>query len=369
MNKFLNMADVGGRELVGHQLFRGNGERMQEIENSYKQCLKFNHDRLGVLVLSDATVLAAGGWGCFFGANSDESEIALENGMGWGRSNYSRFQIKYPYNFQCDERSVADARDAGSLKKINSAVMLTFPGAFTFGHWIVDIIIRNHIFNIRSEIKNIDVEFYFLPGPLQAWMRPFIEFMNIPYEKIIELKNDDAYQVKQLYVPTIASHFKAGVLPFELCRQVFDDFKEFVEIHKTSTSTGLYRAGILMHTSLTSGADRNIKNVDALRQWGDDRGYLLIDPVGKGLVHTLSEINSCEFIIGQDSSALHNLAFVSKPLIVIESIKRNANIHASIQEINRSILTYVSCRKNSANEFTVSFDDLDLACELIASVE
>lgn len=361
------MADVDGRELVGHQLFRGNGERMQEIENSYKQCLKFNHDRLGVLVLNDATVLAAGGWGCFFGANSDESEIALENGMGWGRANYSRFEIKHPYSLQDDERSVANIVDAFSLKIINSAVMLTFPGAFTFGHWIVDIIIRNHIFNIQSEIKNSEVDFYFLPGPLQAWMRPFIEFMNIPYEKIIELKKDDTYKVKQLYVPTIASHYKAGVLPLELCQQVFDDFREFIGSRNTSTSTGHYRAGILMHTSLTSGAGRNIKNVDTLRHWGDGQGYLLIDPVGKDLRRTLSEINSCEFIIGQDSSALHNLAFASKPLIVIESVKRNANIHASIQEINKSFLTYVSCRKNSANEFSISLDDLDLACELILS--
>ena len=100
---------------------------------------------------------------------------------------------------------------------------------------------------------------------------------------------------------------------------------------------------MIKHTNQTSEANRVLKDIDRIVEYLRTSGMRvsIINPLNGTLANTLNQISRAQICIGQDSSALHNLFFVHRDLIVIQTEKRQNSLHTALQiSSNKFINTF-----------------------------
>lgn len=253
------------------------------------------------------------------------------DGFGWPRNAYDFLKVKgYLKESESNSYQYLEYPDLEIERLSGLSALLTFPGALTYGHWIVDIWGRVEILK-RSGVFH-KIENFIFPAPLSRWMYSFINFFEIDASRVLTVDKLTGYSCENLLVPTVPSQTRGGVLPYDLSLQQFPTRARLLrEWLPTSTKP---KAGplFLKHRHLTSNRSRALLNADQVGNLAVKMGGRVVDPVLAPIGEVISAINDASIVVGQDSSALHNVAFVGKPLLVIETEKRNNLLHVSIQD-------------------------------------
>ena len=317
-------------------LFIFNDEYNQSIYKTYMS-LQNQKSELGVTICSDMHVF--GEWGMIL----DHNENILPNiaNYGWFTEAY-KYLAKNNSDYFRFESEIISLKNLFPRKITQSCAMLSFPGALTYGHWIVDVIIRYEFINkLRLSHK---IEKFLLPESIGHWSRIFLDFLNIDESDIIRMSNETYLRIDNLYIPTVASFLPGTTLPIEIASKVFNEFRNYLISLPSNISPLTQDLVMLQHTPQTSGSERDIDLSD-LENYIISIGGAIVDPLKYSLPELVSLLSNCKTIIGQDSSALHNNAFIGANLIVIESLTRQNMLHVSIQDAINKKLQFIKSHK------------------------
>lgn len=329
-------------------LFIKNDEYNNEIYNIYQKLMRDDGD-IGVSILKDAHVF--GEWGLIL--NHDKKMPEIKN-FGWFPEAHEHLAKNNSQYFVYESNHLQLISNCKFDYVESNCAMLSFPGALTYGHWIVDIIFRYEFLNILRLNHKIDK--FIIPESVGKWANIFKEYLNLDNEYILETSNTSLKNIKKLYVPTVASFLPGTTLPVMIARNVFSNFKTY--LMSLPSKIQPLDCGIIMlkHTRQTSGSERDI-DLFLVEQYVNDINGIVIDPLDYTLNELIQLLSKCKVLIGQDSSALHNNAFIGADLIVIESIPRKNMLHVSIQQsIEKKVYFIDSIHKN--DEYIVNIEKI-----------
>jgi hypothetical protein len=336
-----------------YDLFIKKDEYNQNIYNSYKKLMTMNED-VGVNVLKDAHVF--GEWGIIL---NEEKNIPKLKNFGWFPDAYKHLAKNNSEYFTYEGDDLTFIADCNFEHVNASCAMLSFPGALTYGHWIVDIIFRYEFLNLLRLNHKIDK--FILPASVGKWANVFKEYLNLDDANTLTISNSSFINIKELYVPTVASFLPGSTLPVKVARNIFSSFKSYLMSLPSNIVPLECSVVMLMHTRQTSGAERDI-DLSIIENYVKGINGFVIDPLDYSLSDLIQLLSKCKVIIGQDSSALHNNAFIGADLIVIESIPRKNMLHVSIQQsINKKIFFIDSVKKE--NSYVVNVEKIKAAMD------
>lgn len=321
-------------------MFLFKDEKNKLIYDNYLSCKKDKSNFLGVYKFNN--VIVTNNWG--FAARTSTSEyINLLDGLGWQKEHLNHISMRQEH-FLFDKNEILHFNEnkLDDTKIDHTCALLSFPGALTFGHWIVDIIFRIYFLKITNIWEKID--YFLLPEPTTKWMKPFLEISGIENERIIHLNNKNFLKIDTLYAPTTASHLTGGTLPNAIAEPLYNFFQEIIAYEQESNQTEIV---FLVHTAMTSGKERDIYGFEKLEEYLKKLHVRIIDPLKMSFDELIQVLNNAKLVIGQDSSSLHNLAFANCDLIVIESEPRANLLHLSIQDIKKRKIFYLSSIKEN----------------------
>jgi hypothetical protein len=275
---------------------------------------------VGVYRLSD--VIVSGQWGLV----TDASETQLYNGLpgfGWSPQHVEHALTDVPLSEM--------SRDDGP--PLEKATLLSFPGALTFGHWLVDIVLRLEL----DRMVGGSSERYIVPGPIVSWTLPILEANGVSPQQLIPIGRTEAFRVAELRVPTITGH--DGVINQKLAPKTFERARRALRHHRPEAP---HRQILFpIHTTQSSvNSPRNLANRDDLiAELVKSLDVHVIDPLGMTVPEQISTFANADLIIGEDSSALHNAVWGEyADLLVISPPYRNNFFHAGIQQANQNHL-------------------------------
>lgn len=263
--------------------------------------------------------------------------LNLSNGFGWSLEHISHMENKGYLRVQGESIELKFPQ----LKIRNlfgTACLMSFPGALTYGHWIVDLWGRVEILK-RLGIF-FDVDHFVFPAPEARWMERFFHIFEIPRSHIVFVDKINGCEFSNLFVPTVPSQSPGGILPLTLSGPLYSRWCNIFNAwmgRQVEKKTPLF----LRHTPQTSGAERVLSNAYDVEQVVEAHGGVTIDPVKTPMSDVISHIQNASIVIGQDSSALHNVAFVGRDLVVIETAPRGNLLHLSIQEATGFRILYI----------------------------
>lgn len=299
--------------------------------------------RLGLLHVGEAW--ACHEWGLLV---AHKSGLAVNSiyGFGWSAEHFDHLVgedalTPRPPSGYALNRAFKIERLAGTT------AMLSFPGALIFGHWVIDIAGRLELLNALTDMNLID---HFLLPKVAGWMRPFLVAYGVLPDRIIELNSDTIYDLEDAVVPTGLTHQPGGGLPVAFSRLVFRRLaavcREWGKLPSSQTSPP-NRLVMIEHTPMTSEPSRAIENVGAVGDLVKGLGGKCINPIGMPLGELASALHGAQLVIGEDSSALHNIVFAPADLLVLESERQNL-LHAGVQEACNKRVAFLAAQKAGA---------------------
>jgi hypothetical protein len=341
---------------IGSSVFIPSTEYNLRLAEKYMSMRRAPLGRLGWYVLHDVNVF--GEWGIVYSPPHGETPL-LRPGFGWQpehlnyciHHNVVTSILRDGTNETNPYPLIAPTKELEQIDIKEPVFLISFPGALTFGHWITDIIGRLYLCSLHDPHDEMRI----LAPPYRPWMGRFLSQADPLRSRCVELTSRTCFRCSTLVVPTIMSHMTGGTLPVEMLRPPFTQFKEIIRPPTLATGSDS-RALFIIHTRQTSGLGRELANSDEVRAWIESYGGRSIDPLKVTLDELIAAINSTETVIGQDSSALHNLALAdAKKLIVIETEPRGNLLHASLQEMNRAKISHILA-DNVSGEWRVDLE-------------
>lgn len=325
--------------------FAAAGELNHIIESTFRRHADIPY-KDGAFILHGAQVFD--NWGLIRLKETSQSPLFV-TGFGWNREHTGHLENK---GFLAKSDDAAGYNLNYELKLAERLAgrtcLLSFPGALTYGHWFFDVVGR--YFSIPADLR-ANIDHFLLPSPWQNWMDRFLLVMGIPMRKILHLDKHNLYECDELIVPTVPSQAPGGVVSRGVMDIILQRFSRPFDFWCREFEPVLSDVVLLKHTPMTSDASRLLANLDELETTLRDAGLntLAIDPVKMPLGATLRAIQGTKTVIGQDSSALHNLVCVPRNLIVIESEPRRNMLHTCIQVAgNRKICTLSASNQEGA---------------------
>jgi hypothetical protein len=322
-------------------VFADTDEFNDELRRRYCDFRSQRPSLLGWYILRDVAV--TDNWGIVFDPASGVTPVLLP-GFGWQREHLEYAAGKGTITVEEDLAAHVAVgptitSHVGATETISAEplYLLSWPGALTFGHWITDMIGRMELTLRRSGGASCK---YLSAGPFQAWMRRFFGLYGIGEERLLLLDKSTTYRCRELIVPTIMCHMPGGTLPVEFLKPVFERHRRAIApwLPKKTVATDLV---FLQHTRMTSPANRELANIGEVAALVERLGGIIIDPLLMQPGDLVATINDAKIVIGQDSSALHNVVFAEPTsLLVIESQPRSNLLHASIQELVGGKVSY-----------------------------
>jgi capsular polysaccharide biosynthesis protein len=239
--------------------------------------------------------------------------------------------------------------------------LLSFPGAFTFGHWIVDILPRLELAASRFDLSDLRI---LVPGPLPAWTLPFLEMFDLSSDQLVPLINDEKLHVSTLIVPSLSR--RSDFLPEFPHRQAFERARHWLEAKRNSAATSELAAVLVAHEPQTSVNLRSsLSNFPEVQRALAPLGFEVFAPMGTSLSHQAEVFAGAHTVVGEDSSALHNVIFCSGArLVVINSSHRKNLLHLSLARLSDSDCSYVFCAEDSTGRFACDSAALDEVVKL-----
>jgi capsular polysaccharide biosynthesis protein len=278
-----------------------------------------------------------GAWG--LPVKDGQPSFEPHDGFGWSEEHIN--------HVLADPRSSRNATT--TLGAHGSGLLLSFPGAFTFGHWIVDILQRLELAASRFDLTDLAI---LVPGPLPPWTLPFLEMFDLSTDQLVPLIESETLHVPTLIVPSLSR--RSDFLPEFPHRQAFERARHWLEAKRTVAAERSEVAGILVaHEPQTSVNLRSsLSNFSAVRRALEPLGFDVFAPLGTSLCHQAETFARSHTIVGEDSSALHNVIFCNGTrLVVINSALRKNLLHLSLAKLSDSDCSYVFCEEDSAGRY------------------
>ena len=237
--------------------------------------------------------------------------------------------------------------------------IVSFPGGFTYGHWLVDILPR-----IELLMQNFDRQRLALivPGPLPAWTGPFLAPYHFVPDELIELSSGNRYRSAKLLLPTLGRN--SDYLPPDPHLRAFTTLRQY---WLQPLPEGTRRSRLLIgHTPQTStGLRSTLSNFDELQARLEAEGFTTIFPASLTHEEQVAAFAAAEVIVGEDSSALHNVVYSTDArMVVINSAARKNLLHLSIAKLLGHRCHYMFCAEQPAGGFAC---DVDEVLRLLAS--
>ncbi|WP_262692285.1 glycosyltransferase family 61 protein [Kordiimonas aestuarii] len=255
------------------------------------------------------------------------------SGFGWTADQFDYMARQGHLKRTQDDVLALESKGLRRVQLPGTSALLSFPGAYTYGHWITDICARLELLAARQDINGIDR--FFLPK-VSAWMFPFLAAYGVRQDRIIELDKKQLFELDDLIIPTTLGQHHRGALPTRFAAQMYHRLASISAHWGRLPNWGEKRPRIplalVKHTALTSAPGREIRNFDEVAALVEDLGGRVLDPLKLPLPAFLNRLRESDLVIGQDSSALHNLAMAPADLLVIQTEPRFNMLHASIQE-------------------------------------
>jgi hypothetical protein len=283
-----------------------------------------------------------GAWG--LPVKDGHPSFEASDGFGW-----SGGHIKHVLGDPAPSRSTTLRDDVPGL-------LLSFPGAFTFGHWIVDILPRLELAASRFDLTDLTI---LVPGPLPPWTRPFLEMFDLSSDQVVPLTNDERLRVSTLIVPSLSR--RSDFLPEFPHRQAFERARHWLKAQRTSEVSSELAGVIVAHEPQTSVNLRSsLSNFPEVRRALEPLGFDVFSPSGRSLLQQAEVFDGAHTVVGEDSSALHNVIFCDDVrLVVINSSRRKNLLHLSLARLSGSECSYVFCAEDSAGRFVCDSAALD----------
>jgi capsular polysaccharide biosynthesis protein len=308
--------------------------------------------RVGIMEVPGA--LVTDDWGLVITREGGFVVNAMSS-FGWTQNHFN-YMAKHGHLATGEDGTLTLETEGRSLVPLEgTAALLSFPGAYTYGHWITDICGRLELLAAQHDIAAID---HFLLPRHAPWMDPFLAAYGVPDDRIIELDKVRTFVPERLLVPTTLGQHHRGALPVRFARQVFRRLEGI-----SSTWGRLPRWGkrpevfpllYVRHTALTSAPGRELANEDELIAVVEELGGRVLDPLKLPLPAFLNRLREAELVVGLDSSALHNLAMAPADLLVIQTEPRFNMLHASIQEAKGKRVGFIRAEKGEDSKWTVA---------------
>jgi hypothetical protein len=275
---------------------------------------------VGVYSLKD--VIVSGQWGFV----TDASETRIYNhlpGFGWNPQHIEHALSDVPLS----EMTRVEGPSA------DGATLLSFPGALTYGHWLVDIALRLEV----DRTVQGSAQRYIVPDPVLPWMLPILQANGVSLKQLHPIGRTQSIRIAGLRVPTITGH--DGVINQKFAPQTFRRARG--ALLSAAPAARCRQVLFPIHTTQTSvHAPRNLVNRDELIAALATRFDLhVIDPLGMPLPEQISAFSNADLVLGEDSSALHNVVWGEHAdLVVVAPPHRNNFFHAGIQQANQNQL-------------------------------
>lgn len=276
------------------------------------------------------------------------------SGFGWTHDQFEYLAEMGHISRTADTSYALDisAHDSVTLQGI--AALLSFPGAYTYGHWITDMCARLELLAANHDVAAID---HFLLPKHAKWMDPFLAAYGVPRERIVELDKSHIFEVSHLLMPTTLSQHHKGILPVTFARQMFRRLSAISygwgHQPRWRKSPPVAELVYIKHTALTSAPGRELANEDALITVVEDMGGKVLDPLKLALPALLNRLREAKLVVGLDSSALHNLAMAPTNLMVMQTEPRFNMLHPSIQETIGKQVAFIKSDQDTRGRWIV----------------
>jgi len=266
--------------------------------------------------------------------------LNLSDGFGWPKNAFEFLKAKGFLNQSADGENYRIEYPGLQTSTLSgTSALLTFPGALTFGHWIIDIWGRIEI--LKRSGRFYEVNHFIFPAPIAPWMRNFFDLFEIESSRIKTVDKTTGYICEDLLVPTVPSQLRGGVLPHDLSSTQFSGRARFLRSWFPKQGSHTPAPLFLKHRHLTSNKRRLLTNAEDVANLVLKCGGGVLDPVGAPIGEVIAAIQDASIVIGQDSSALHNNAFVGRDVLIIQTEQRNNLLHLSIQDALNAKFAYI----------------------------
>ncbi|MFO1126412.1 MAG: glycosyltransferase family 61 protein [Methylocystis sp.] len=321
------------------------------LSEFYRRC---HHSQpVGAYVLEDSVVSDA--W--MLVSSPDFREVLSRlPGMGWADQHIEAV-LRSPCLTELQNGKISPDYLQGKY------VLLSFPGIFTYGHVLVDVSIRIQLAKAMGVC--CDAKFL-IQSPVHAWFLPFLAIAGISIEDCVTIANGQSFRVEKLIVPTITG--LNGVLSKNLAQYAFRRMKETMA---NILGVPAARETLIfpLHTTVSSlhdprcVAQRETIVEILLRQFGIEA----FDPLNLSFIQQVEKFRNARLVVGEDSSALHNILWSDRADIAVMAPKGLFNYyHIGIQSVNGGRCAIHWGDRISQNENAGRFQiDLDSFCRTI----
>jgi hypothetical protein len=243
-------------------------------------------------------------------------------------------------------------------------VLLSCPGAFTYGHALVDISIRMQLarcMQLWSGVKML------IPGPTPAWFLPLLSVAGISFEDCISVHNGESLFVEQLYVPTLTG--LNGVLNRELTQLAFRRMKGVMNSILGPLDQER-RVIFPLHTTMSSVYHpRGVMDREQIARTLEHRfGAEVFNPLELSFAQQVNKFRNASLVLGEDSSALHNVLWSEGADLAVMAPRGRFNYyHIGIQATNggRCAIHWGDVTDEERGFFRI---DLDSFCRTVESM-
>jgi capsular polysaccharide biosynthesis protein len=273
-----------------------------------------------------------GGWGFVIPSGMDDLSLITQPPTRWQRPHLEHIKTRFA------RANLGELEHPYRVSKLDKAVFnLSFPGAYTYGHWLLDILPSLYFARRLVDSDLLEQVAYVLP-PLQSWMRQFLEIYQLSSQDVIATSD---YQ--RIYAPRI--YESLGVRKsVRFNKTLFNAYVRDLRLRLdrggvSRVQSGRLEARKLLYvkktTQTSSHAPRRLLNEAQLEETLRRYGAFFFDPVNASIQSQFEVFSSYDVIIGEDSSALHNVIFnsSSQTILIVLAAPRISNLlHAAIAD-------------------------------------
>ncbi|GJE61433.1 glycosyltransferase family 61 protein [Methylobacterium trifolii] len=304
----------------------------------------YQNSQLDQIIECSANVV--GGWG--LPINGKTPAVPLQTNWGWSQGFVNIVLSQYP------ESSITEPTEIASD---DQTALLSFPGIFTYGHWIIDIGARLELLSRHYDLNKLK---FIVPKPILKWSIPYLRAFSVQDDQLVGIGGKSIVQVKNLVIPALMR--VNDYLPDNPHRISLGRIRDYGASYEEIV---IRKKLFVKHVPQTSHGTRpTLGNVNEIEVFLRNRGFEVIEPASMGIEEQIHFFRSAAVIVGEDSSALHNCVWSSSnvKLVVLSSAKRINLLHQSITRLLDQPCDYVYGMASDEKTFVIDIEDIEHAC-------
>ena len=271
-------------------------------------------------------------------------------GLGWQQEHIDAL-MKHPWQDVQVNSTLDDEK----------AVLLSFAGGYTYGHWIIDIPARLEM--VRRTL--IDEKLlYLVPGPPPPWIFPFLAAYNVTPELCVPIHEHEKVHVKRLFAPSFMR--VNDYLPEWPFAASFARLRAYGQTLAAKTPKPQGGRRLWVRRTVT-GPSRASLDEAALAGLMDELSFEVVTPSTMSIGEQAALFDAADIIVGEDSSSLHNIVWGHPKVLVVLNATGQINLlHFSMCKLMGIACHYLSGDVGDGGTFAI---DHELVRSTVAEAE